>query len=239
MRHSDSIAEITKAMIKAQSQIKAAKMTATNPFYHSKYATLGDVWDVVKPVLQPNGLAVFQTLGYTDIGPSVTTMIAHTSGEFIEDTISMAPEKNTPQGAGIAITYMRRYSVSTYFDVINEEDTDGNIPPADTNKKPAPKKPKVDTEALFRRCQDGEVALKEEGIIDEAAFSKDMKELENIKDNPDMLQRFLATTIAQYNTGKKKRVDSEPRSGRVGAEIEQKFNQVITKEVKDLQKDIF
>jgi len=205
MKHSESIAEITKAMIKAQAEIKAAKMTAVG-FYQNKYATLSDVWEVVKPVLQPNGLAVFQTLGYTEIGPSVTTMIAHTSGEFIEDTISMAPEKNTPQGAGIAITYMRRYSVSTYFDVINEEDTDGNMIHPDTNKKSAPKKPKVDVDALFHRCQDGEVALKEEGIIDEAAFSKDMKELENIKDNPDMLNQFLKATIAQYNEGKKKQV---------------------------------
>jgi hypothetical protein len=36
--------------------------------------------------------------------------------------------KNDPQGLGIAMTYIRRYSISAMLGIVTEEDTDGNLP---------------------------------------------------------------------------------------------------------------
>jgi hypothetical protein len=36
--------------------------------------------------------------------------------------------KNDPQGLGIAMTYIRRYSISAMLGIVTEEDTDGNVP---------------------------------------------------------------------------------------------------------------
>ena len=62
MTKSDSIKNLSAALAKAQAKLQNAKNTADNPFYKSKYAPLGEVLDLVRPVLAENGLAVIQYL---------------------------------------------------------------------------------------------------------------------------------------------------------------------------------
>jgi hypothetical protein len=52
------------------------------------------------------------------------------------------PEKNTPQGIGSALTYMRRYSLSAAFGITSDQDDDGNQASGHISKpvsKPDPK----------------------------------------------------------------------------------------------------
>ena len=141
MTKSDSIKNLSAALAKAQAKLQNAKNTADNPFYKSKYAPLGEVLDLVRPVLAENGLAVIQYPS-SDDGKTISihTMLVHESGEYIDfDPLTLTAEKITPQGAGAAITYGRRYSVSGIFNIASEDDDDGNSlegsKPKTTNEK--------------------------------------------------------------------------------------------------------
>lgn len=129
MNKSESIKALAVALTKAQSEIKSVKMDAVNPFFKSRYATLGAVIDASKEVLEKNGLVVTQ-LSTSDNGEvGITTLLMHSSGEWIESTCTVAIEgKNIAQEAGKAITYLRRYSLSSILNLYAEEDNDGQSP---------------------------------------------------------------------------------------------------------------
>lgn len=129
MRTSDSLASLAPAFVQAQHAIEVAKRDAANPFFKSKYADLEAVWTACRAALKANGLAVVQTLdNFHD--PEVvvlTTRLLHSSGEWIEGSLSLRPTKADPQGAGSAITYARRYSLAAICGVVVEgEDDDAN-----------------------------------------------------------------------------------------------------------------
>ena len=128
MEKSESIKNLTAALAKAQSALSNAKNTADNPFYKSRYAPLGDVLDLIRPVLAKNDLSVVQYPSSQDgKAISIHTMLIHSSGEYIDfDPLTLTAEKITPQGAGAAITYGRRYTVSGIFNIASEDDDDGN-----------------------------------------------------------------------------------------------------------------
>jgi len=141
MEKSESIKNLTAALAKAQSALSNAKNTADNPFYKSRYAPLGDVLDLIRPVLAKNDLSVVQYPSSQDgKAVSIHTMLIHASGEYIDfDPLTLTAEKITPQGAGAAITYGRRYTVSGIFNIASEDDDDGN---GLESKKPATYKSK-------------------------------------------------------------------------------------------------
>ena len=128
MEKSESIKNLTAALAKAQSALSNAKNTADNPFYKSRYAPLGDVLDLIRPVLAKNDLSVVQYPSSQDgKAVSIHTMLIHASGEYIDfDPLTLTAEKITPQGAGAAITYGRRDTVSGIFNIASEDDDDGN-----------------------------------------------------------------------------------------------------------------
>ena len=64
-------------------------------------------------------------------------MLMHESGEWIEfDAVHMKADKETAQGAGALITYLKRYSLSAVFGITSDQDDDGNG--ASGNKAPKP-----------------------------------------------------------------------------------------------------
>ena len=142
MEKSESIKNLTAALAKAQSVLSNAKNTADNPFYKSKYAPLGDVLDLIRPVLAKNDLSIVQYPSSADGKEiSIHTLLIHASGEYIDfDPLTLTAEKITPQGAGAAITYGRRYTVSGILNIASEDDDDGN---ALEGKKPVASRPAV------------------------------------------------------------------------------------------------
>lgn len=135
---SRSIGKLAEALCKAQLIMDHASKDSTNPFFNnSKYANITACLDAARAPLANNGVAVVQ-FPYAE-GPkvSVFTMLAHTGGELIGCVLSATADKNTPQGIGSAITYLRRYSYSPAVG-LGAEDDDGNAasPPP---PEPAPK----------------------------------------------------------------------------------------------------
>ena len=114
METSEQINELATALSKAQAKIIGALKDAANPFFKSKYADLSSVWDAVREPLTANGLAVIQTTSAPQDGSAVivTTMLAHSSGQWVRDSLTLTPAKRDPQGIGSAITYGRRYALA-------------------------------------------------------------------------------------------------------------------------------
>lgn len=128
MRKSESIKNIAVALCKFQEEVKNPKNIANNPYFKSKYAPLDEVVNTIKPLLAKNGLSYIQTPGGDGEHITVTTMLMHSSGEWIEsDPLVLKADKATAQGAGSAITYARRYSLCAVLGITSEDDDDGNI----------------------------------------------------------------------------------------------------------------
>jgi hypothetical protein len=128
MNQSESIVNLAKALSIVQGKLTHAVKDSANPFFKSKYADLESVWDSCRSLLSENGLAVMQFPGtYSDLDKSMslTTMLTHSSGEYISQEMSVPVTKADAQGAGSALTYMRRYALAAVVGVVQADD-DGN-----------------------------------------------------------------------------------------------------------------
>lgn len=141
MNKSDSIAELAAALAKAQGQMSPAKMDSVNPFLKNRYANLGDVIQAARKPLSDNGLSFSQHPVVLEGYVKVTTILMHSSGQWIESEITLPVDNSKglslAQSMGAIITYLRRYSISAILGIYADEDTDGND--AKPASKPAPK----------------------------------------------------------------------------------------------------
>ena len=130
MDRSESIKELATALSKAQAEMPGVKMDAENPFFKSTYATLGAVISTARPVLGKHGLSIVQAAENDVRGIGVETILMHISGEFIKSElfVPLVGGKNQIQEAGKAITYLRRYALSSMLNMYADEDADGEPP---------------------------------------------------------------------------------------------------------------
>lgn len=136
MSQSESIKNLATALSKVQGELTYAKKDSANPFFKSTYADLESVWDACRSLLAANGLSVIQMPGnYFEGRMWLITRLCHESGEWIEQEMSVPVPKADPQGAGSALTYMRRYALAAFIGVVQADD-DGN---AASNNKPTVK----------------------------------------------------------------------------------------------------
>lgn len=157
---SSSIGSLATALAIAQGKITGARKDSENPFFSSKYADLASVWDACREALSDNGLSVVQTfepgkpitIKWTvtdkDSGEItayevesmelvINTLLLHSSGEWIKSKLVLTPRDATPQSAGSAITYGRRYLLAAIAGIAQVDD-DGNDA-SKTGNRPAQK----------------------------------------------------------------------------------------------------
>lgn len=141
MKTSQTCGALAKALADAQIEITAAAMDAKNPHFGSRYATLASVMDAAKP-LSRHGIAVSQAAEVIEGRVIISTILMHSSGEWISESISLKPRQDDPQSVGSAITYGRRYLLAALAGIAADEDDDGNAA-TDTDPrkiaKPTPK----------------------------------------------------------------------------------------------------
>ena len=138
MQTSQTIENISKAIIALNAELSNPKNTADNPFFKSKYAPLNEILNEVRPLLSKHGLAIIQNTMSIDDRIGIQTIIIHSSGENIaSDILLLKADKDTAQGQGSVITYGRRYQVSAMLSIASEDDDDGNHA---SGNKPDPKK---------------------------------------------------------------------------------------------------
>ena len=150
MKTSETTAQVYAALIAAQAEMPAIHRDRENSHFRNRYATLDAIVDAVRPVLARHGLAVVSgvTAPHTSeagtlLAIGVATRLVHTSGEWIESAVVLPIAKNDPQGAGSAVTYGRRYSLSALLSLATDDDDDGESAvgrdrPAATTSAPAP-----------------------------------------------------------------------------------------------------
>tara|TARA_R110000782_G_scaffold172672_2_gene264282 strand:+ start:1504 stop:2121 length:618 start_codon:yes stop_codon:yes gene_type:complete len=122
MNKSESIKHLATALGKAQAEMSAAKKSAKNPFFKSKYANLEEVIHCIKEPFADNGLSFVQFPVAEDGMAGVETILMHESGEWISGVFMLKCSKNDPQGMGSAITYARRYGLQSAVGVPSEDD---------------------------------------------------------------------------------------------------------------------
>jgi hypothetical protein len=124
MEKSITISELSKALALFHVKMGTIIKDSTNPFFKSKYASLNVILDSILIPLAESGL-VFTQFPTSENG--LTTLLIHAeSGEYVQDTFSMKPIKDDPQGRGSVITYQRRYALSSILGLNIDEDDDGN-----------------------------------------------------------------------------------------------------------------
>lgn len=112
--------------------------------YGYKYADLPAIFEVINPLMKKNGLGFTQLIeNYT-----VKTIVFHVeSGEIIESSTPIPQGvqlkgMNDFQILGSAITYIRRYALSSILGLVTDKDTDATgeqvKKQAETTEKPLP-----------------------------------------------------------------------------------------------------
>ena len=122
---SPEINEIMTALSKAQGQMEGADKNSENPHFRSRYADLKSVWESCRIPLSSNGLAVTQTIRSTGSGLELVTILGHSSGQWISSSIPLPNALDKIQAFGSALTYARRYGLSSIVGVYPDEDDDG------------------------------------------------------------------------------------------------------------------
>jgi len=123
MKTSETLDKIAPALCKAQNEMAGAKKDSTNPFFKAKYADLSSVWKACKDALHLNGLSIIQSPISENGRIGVTTMLLHSSGQYVVDEYTLGVKKeNDPQADGSSITYARRYALAAFVGICPEDD---------------------------------------------------------------------------------------------------------------------
>src|SRR5690606_26312362 len=142
MERSENIIELTKGLFKFHALVGKIAKDASNPFFKSNYASLSHILEEISEPLQQAGLVITQWPN----GTKLTTMLIHAeSGEFFQSDYEMPVAKqNDPQALGSAISYARRYAVTSILSLnIDDDDANnasGKSPEAAKKKTPEPDK---------------------------------------------------------------------------------------------------
>ena len=119
--------------------------------YGYTYADLPKILEVINPLLKKHGLGFTQLIN----GTQIATCLFHIeSAESIESKIDIPQGvvlkgMNEFQVLGSAITYLRRYALSSMLGLVTDKDTDAS----GEQVKQEPKKPTIDN-ARFQKAID-------------------------------------------------------------------------------------
>ena len=136
--------ELYTSLAKFNQEVDKIAKDANNPMFRNNYATVDQIITEIRPILAKNGLSVIQipmNLNLNDGGEwvGVKTILLHESGQTLESdpfylkAQAQKVDKNTgetsitPQSLGSAITYARRYSLTSFLCLATGQDDDGNI----------------------------------------------------------------------------------------------------------------
>ena len=173
---SKELNELTKGLIKFRQQLVQPYKDADNPFFRSKYVPLPNVVDAIDKALVDTGLTYTQYATANEKAVSVTTILFHESGQFIQFApLTLPAVKLDPQAVGSAVTYARRYALCAVFG-ITEFDDDAEGAMNHNNKptkqsKPAPK-PKTANKARIQTVKTKISKLASDQGIDPAGAEK-------------------------------------------------------------------
>lgn len=133
---------VEEAIGKARSKMKSPKKDKTASMGQGRtyrYASLESVLDSVLPALTEHGITLLQPCSMGDGVVHVTTRL-QLGEDAVETTLSAPLSRGGFHEMGSAITYLRRYGLSSLLAISADEDEDGHAAEAAVaGKKAAPK----------------------------------------------------------------------------------------------------
>lgn len=196
---SSEIALLVEALAKAQGEIKSPERNRTvnvttrdqSKSYTFKYATLDHIIDVIRAPLTKNGLWFTQIMKEDQGTFILDTRLMHASGQWIATQVPLIWDGNGGnQQFGSALTFMRRYALTSLLGIAAEEDDDANAADGNTinqaqDRKPISPKPDVmqeirgdePTQVLFNNPEPLVVHMnQDESASDWVRFGKELME---------------------------------------------------------------
>lgn len=127
MLKSDSIVNLSKALLKAQKEMEGAIKDSKNPFFKSNYADYTSVLAACKGPLNNAGVVILQPTSIVGDQMVIETVLIHSeTGEFISSaTPVVVAKQNDPQAQGSAISYSKRYGLQSLISLPSFDDDDG------------------------------------------------------------------------------------------------------------------
>jgi hypothetical protein len=138
IKTSEVFVDLAKALSQAQGEFTNAVMNSKNPHFNSDYADMESVRSATIEALTKYNLLIMQHPVTLNDALHLTTILMHSSGQWIESTFKLNVEKPTMQGLKSAMTYARRTAWLSILGVA-EADDDGN----EAEKHPSLQKPKT------------------------------------------------------------------------------------------------
>jgi len=139
--------ELAAALAKAQGAMEAAKFNKVVNFSGRsyKYADLAAVIEAIRKPLADNGLALTQTTEIREGGFVLVTTLRHSSGQWLASEYPL-PLAAKPQDLGSAMTYAKRYSITSLICIAADEDDDAGAAQENgqTASTPAPRPVQVE-----------------------------------------------------------------------------------------------
>ena len=143
---SETIGELALALSSLQTAMKPAAENSVNPHFKSKYADLASCWDAVRPHLKC--LSITQSVASSGKTVEITTLLIHSSGEWLSSTLGLEARDPSPQATGSAITYGRRYGFCAALGISSGDDDGEAAQPSRPVPAPRPTAPTVQPQPL-------------------------------------------------------------------------------------------
>jgi len=124
MESSQETKDLDEAIAIVQQEVKKAIKDKKNPHLKNEYASLESIIEVLRPITAKHGISVMQYPEYDGTNYLLRTRIAHKSGQFIISVMPLLMAIVDMQKFGSAITYARRYALSSIFCIATGEDDD-------------------------------------------------------------------------------------------------------------------
>jgi hypothetical protein len=205
MKTSEQIDKLALALCKAQGAIDNIEKNRKAHGY--QYADLGQCLTAIRLPFFENGLCIVQApIDKENLGKAIITRIIHSSGQWIESEFSFGLVElknkdgkavlNPLQQLGAAITYARRYGLSSMVGLSQEDDDAASL------RKQQEQEVKVSQDNLRSNLSKTLASKCEENDIDTKSFAShfsiDAKDVENLK---KALSNF-DTLLAEYKNTK-------------------------------------
>ena len=112
---------INEKLFALQNEIGVISKDAKNPFYKNKYFDINSLIKQLQPLFQKHRLLLLQPIEESLV---YTRIVCVDSGEYVVAGMKL-PELADIQKLGGAVTYLRRYTLSSLLGLQSEEDDDG------------------------------------------------------------------------------------------------------------------
>lgn len=171
------IGKIAKALSIAQGEMSGVKKNQVNPFHKNQYADLHSCLEACRKLLSKNEIALIQTNEICTEGVIVVTKLVHSSGQWFGGKLFVPLSKKDAQGVGSAITYARRYALTSMVGIAQADD-DGNSISIDAPKV-SKSQPKSNVLMATKSQTDTIASMLNSGMFDDSVKDKGLKKLKS------------------------------------------------------------